>query len=99
MVDALVEGWTRRIAALSDEDLWDLPPGAWLNPLTKSKPTDSAPTAEADISNVSWNMRHRPPLWVAADKKIKEALRKKCAELYSGRDEELKLRAEHRFGL
>jgi hypothetical protein len=99
VVDALVQGWTRRIAALSDEDLWDLPRRAWLNPLTESKPSDSAPTAETDISNVSWNMRHRPPLWVAADEKIKEALRKKCAELYSGRDEELKLRAEHRFGL
>ena len=99
VVDALIEGWTRRIAALSKKVPWDLQPGAWLNPLTGSKPTDSAPATETDISDVSWNVPPLPSLWVAADEKIKEALRKKRAELYSPQDEERKSIAEHRFGL
>ena len=92
VVDALVEGWTSRISEFSEQELWALPPRAWLNPRTvnpstqsvASEATDSgsAPHEETEISSAPWLRAALPPLWGKADIEIKKCLTETFAKLH-----------------
>jgi hypothetical protein len=92
VVDALVEGWTSRISEFSEQELWALPPRAWLNPRTVNPSTESAaseatdsgsaPHEETEISSAPWLRAALPPLWGKADIEIKKCLTETFAKLH-----------------
>ncbi len=91
VVDALIKGWTNRIAEFSEQDLWALPPRAWLNPRTVNPSTESVASEatgggdghheETDISSATWLRAPIPPLWVEAEIEIKRSLTERFEKL------------------
>ena len=109
VVDALIKGWTNRIAQFSEQDLWALPPRAWLNPRTVNPSTESVASEatgggdghheETDISSATWLRARIPPLWVEVEIEIKRSLTERFEELHPYCDEGLEEEFRHRFGL